>query len=237
MKYILNEGFEIHDRLNPILFNDDNTLKPDIRDRLIEIGKEFVDKIIEDEIPIRVYDYWLVGSSASYNYTEHSDIDLHILVDIDYDGFSPKLMRILYDYIKNSFNDKYDITIKGRDVEVYLEDINTSAITNGIYSLFKDEWVKFPSRDIYTSNYYAVEELPLYKYMLDKYYTLNDEDVQDFIDKLYLLRKEGLATDGEFSDGNLVFKQFRNDGYLQSLKDRVLSMKSRELSLESLSNK
>ena len=73
--------------------------------------------------------------------------------------------------------------------------------------------------------------------MLDKYYTLNDEDVQDFIDKLYLLRKEGLATDGEFSDGNLIFKQFRNDGYLQSLKDRVLSMKSRELSLESLSNK
>ena len=43
-----------------------------------------------------------------------------------------------------------------------------------------------------------------------------------------------MQKDGEFGEGNLVFKQFRNDGYLDTLKDRMYKVKSKELSLESL---
>ena len=48
------------------------------------------------------------------------------------------------------------------------------------------------------------------------------------------MRKESLATDGEWGTGNLIFKEFRNLGYLDSLKDRKYKYRSKELTLEGL---
>lgn len=41
-------------------------------------------------------------------------------------------------------------------------------------------------------------------------------------------------TDGEFSQGNLVFKEIRNLGLLDALKDALKDIRSKELSVESL---
>ena len=46
------------------------------------------------------------------------------------------------------------------------------------------------------------------------------------------MRKDSLAKDGEFGEGNLVFKQFRNDNLIKKLKDRLYKIKSNELTLE-----
>ena len=46
-----------------------------------------------------------------------------------------------------------------------------------------------------------------------------------------MLRKNGLAQNGEFSKGNLVFKEIRNLGLLDKLKDKLLNLKSNNLSL------
>ena len=40
---------------------------------------------------------------------------------------------------KKLFNDEYDITIRGIDVEMYVEDVKAATVSNGIYSLFEDE--------------------------------------------------------------------------------------------------
>ena len=146
MKFRLVEQFIINDTLNKKLFDSNNKLKEDVREALVHIAADFINTLEEKEIPLKVYDYWLVGSNASYNYSSTSDIDLHIIVDSQIEDITPELLRILYDYAKSSYNDKYDIKIKGQYVEVYLEDINTNAITNGIYSLKKDEWIKFPKK-------------------------------------------------------------------------------------------
>lgn len=61
------------------------------------------------------------------------------------------------------------------------------------------------------------------------------EEIYDFIEDLYDLRKESIAKDGEFGIGNLVFKEMRNLGYLDELKDLSKKLKSRQLSLERLS--
>lgn len=231
MIFTLIEEFEIHNTLNKKLF-ENNKLKSEVRDRLIEVADTFVASIKEDKIPIKVYDYWLVGSNASYNYTNNSDIDVHIIVDMEYPEIDPYLLRVLYDYIKSSFNKNYDITVKGQEVELYLEDVNTTSITNGIYSLQKDEWIKVPKK--LEPKVIDILDTPLYKDLLTEYNSLSDDEVETFIDKLYMLRKESLAKDGEFGEGNLIFKQFRNDGYLDTLKDRMYKIKSKELSLESL---
>ncbi len=58
------------------------------------------------------------------------------------------------------------------------------------------------------------------------------DDIYDFINQLYALRKESIAKDGEYGLGNLVFKEFRNLGYLDNLKKLRRIEKSKELSLK-----
>ena len=60
------------------------------------------------------------------------------------------------------------------------------------------------------------------------------ERINDFIEDLYDLRKESIASEGEYGLGNLVFKEFRNLGYLDNLKELRKHAKSKELSLEKL---
>lgn len=226
------ESFEIHSQLNDKIFNlDDNLMKQEIRQRLIEIADLFVSSIQENNVPIKVYDYWLVGSNAAYNYTKDSDIDIHIIVDMDIVQ-EPYLLRLLYDYIKSSFSQKYDIAVKGHEVELYLEDIKTSAVTNGIYSLKQDKWLKFPQEQ--EPRIIDIEETPLFAQWLDRYEHLEDEECEQFLDDLYVMRKISLANDGEFGDGNLIFKEFRNRGYLDDLKDRKYKFESDRLTLEKL---
>lgn len=230
--YQLKENFEIHSQLNNKIFNlDDNLMKQEIRQRLIEIADLFVSSMQENNVPIKVYDYWLVGSNAAYNYTKDSDIDIHIIVDMDIVA-DQYLLRLLYDYIKSSFSQKYDIMVKGHEVELYLEDIKTSAVTNGIYSLKQDKWIKFPQEQ--EPRIIDIEETPLFIEWLDRYEHLEDEECEQFLDDLYVMRKISLANEGEFGDGNLIFKEFRNRGYLDDLKDRKYKFESDRLTLEKL---
>lgn len=63
---------------------------------------------------------------------------------------------------------------------------------------------------------------------------LTSDRIDDFIEDLYDLRKDSIAKDGEYGIGNLVFKEFRNLGYLDNLKEIKNKLKSKELSLEEL---
>ena len=145
MEY-LEEKVEMHDTLNPSIWAKDNHLRPEVKDKLEEIVNEFLIELEENEIPIHILDVHLVGSNASYNYTDKSDLDVHIIANLEDVTCDPYVLNLLYGYFKSYFNDKYDISIHDVDVELYIEDVNTSLISNGIYSLFDDEWVKFPEK-------------------------------------------------------------------------------------------
>lgn len=57
---------------------------------------------------------------------------------------------------------------------------------------------------------------------------------RNFIDKLYQLRQSSFQQEGEYGIGNLVFKEFRNKGYLDNLKDLSKKEISKDLTLEQL---
>lgn len=59
----------------------------------------------------------------------------------------------------------------------------------------------------------------------------NIEEIENFIEDIYDLRKTSIANEGEYSLGNLVFKEMRNRGYLDNLKDLKNKIKTKELSL------
>lgn len=231
----VTEALEVHETLNNKIFDGEN-LRADVRDALFKIANTFIEDIKQNNIPIEVVDIWLVGSNASYNYSDHSDIDLHIIVDTD--NFDcTGLLNIVYNYVKSDFNKNHDITVKGIPVEVYIEDQNASAITNGIYSIVEDAWIKYPEK-LDNIPEFNPEESETYsnvkEWVLTALQSGDLSDVQDAINRLYLLRKSSLATDGEFGEGNLVFKEFRNDGSLDKLKEHKRELVDKELTLEQL---
>lgn len=229
---------ELHQELNPALFAGDK-LKPEVRDRLLEIVKEFT-STIDDGLDYKILDVRLVGSQAGYNYTQYSDIDLHLVVNLaQICRECPEIVQYLFDAKRSRFNSNYDITVKGIEVEIYVEDVRSSARSNGIYSVESDEWIKFPTRDSVVSTD-DIDWSSNEKYQE----TVNEvnsslhsgmsDDIQEMVNKLYMLRKQGLESDGESSEGNLIFKQLRNEGYLDKLKDMYYELRSKELTLEGL---
>lgn len=62
--------------------------------------------------------------------------------------------------------------------------------------------------------------------------TSSVEEVKDFIEDLYDLRHEAIATEGEYGYGNQVFKELRALGYLDELKELKNKLISKQLSLE-----
>lgn len=220
-------------KLNPLLF-EDGELKPQVRDKILKIVDAFLEYAqVED---IKVSDIRLVGSNASYNYNKYSDLDIHIVTDLSKIANPETIARLYLDAAKKNFKDSYDIKIKGIDVEIYVEDINASAVTNGIYSVTKDTWIKepVPIGDPSEEDIEAAEEIEdeIIQSIQDASST---EELEAILDELYLLRKDSLAKDGEIGAGNLAFKSLRNKGILDMIKDILHSEESKELSLESKS--
>lgn len=137
---------------------------------------------------------------------------------------------MLYNSKKNSFNDNYDLSIEGIPVELYIEDINDGNATNGRYSLSNDNWVMFPEPITYDIPDIS-EELTKYENMCNEAILSNDpQQILDLVNEIYMMRKLGLAQDGEASVGNLVFKELRNQEMIPQLKDRYYELRSAELS-------
>lgn len=222
---------EYHDILNPKLW-ENNQLIPEIKNKLIEIYQTFINKLKENEIPIEVIDVLLLGSNAAYNYTDYSDIDLHIITDFDDIPLNDTLTQLFYNNEKSKFNDDYDIFIKGLPVELYIEDIDAGNKSEGVYSLLQDKWLKFPE-------YNPPQEVD-YSFLLDTYKSKilkainsnNPENIKKVINEIRMLRKMSLMDDGIYSKGNLVFKELRNDGSIESLYNKLHELVSQELSLE-----
>lgn len=238
METLREVAVELHDCLNIKIWDEENNLRPIVRDRLLQITKQYA----EDSEVLNyndILDAEIVGSNASYNYTSQSDLDLHLVVNMENLSCDPALFQLACNAEKINFNKYYDIKVKGIDVELYVEDVKSCTASNGIYSVFKDEWIKFPAKIEVPS----FEDDAGYNTLLSEYKTKAEallepdtsaEDIDNYINSLYTLRRSGIMTDGEFSQGNFIFKEIRNLGLLDALKDMLKDIRSKELSVESL---
>jgi predicted nucleotidyltransferase len=217
----------VHQELNPKIWNSDDTIKEDVYEKLLAIANEFIKYI---EIPLNIVDIEIVGSNASYNYNENSDIDLHIIVNSEVNYVEPEILRQLYNSKKNSFNDNYDLSLNDIPIELYIEDVKDGNATNGRYSISKNEWVTFPKPITYDIPDIS-KELNDYETKCNETLTsTNPQAILDLVNEIYMMRKIGLAEEGEASVGNLVFKELRNEDMITKLKDRYYELRSEELS-------
>lgn len=114
------ESVEKHDTLNQKIFNGDE-LDPVVKDKLLEIVDNFKSALEQDGINLDIKDVRIIGSNASYNYTAQSDIDLHIFADLSVYPDQEELVEKIYNAYKTLWNNKYDPTIYGHEVEIYVE--------------------------------------------------------------------------------------------------------------------
>ena len=238
----IEEDVEKHDHLNPKLF-DNNHLKPEVREKCLEIVDLFLKLLEEDEVKIDVKDIIFTGSNASYNYTKDSDIDLHIIADTSNFECPDNLYPKLYNAYKSLFNSKYDISFYGIPVEIYVETGDTPLISNGIYSIKNDAWEQEPTETTIPEIDWN-EFMKAYQPWEDEYRELihnidpetatDDKPIDDFITKVYELRHQGLANEGQYGFSNLIFKELRNRGHLQELKDLKNEIIENRLTLEAL---
>lgn len=234
----MNESFELHETLNPKLWTSENTLIPEVGDALKKIVSEYISnsEILSEQ---DIIDAELVGSNASYNYTDESDLDLHLVVNMEDLSCDPELVQIACNAEKASFNRNYDLSVKGVEVELYVEDVKASTASNGIYSLFKEEWIKFPepieSID-YSTDAEFISKLDELVAEVNQILSSasNSFEIQDEINNLYNTRRESIMAEGEYGFGNQLFKEIRSLGLLDDLKDKKFELASKELSLESL---
>ena len=233
----LYEALEIHDELNPKLFDQNDKLKPDVRQKMLEIVDEFLDNVQSmTDITLNPIDIYLLGSNASYNYTKYSDADVHIVINFDTIDDNTGLVQALMNLQKADFNSSYDISIHGIDVELYVEDVRSSTMSNGIYSIKNDDWVKKPQPITDVPEIDIEDDLDEWKDKINDVLSSNDiQKISDTIDELYILRKNSLLVDGnEYGKGNQLFKELRSAGLLDKLKNSLNDLLSNRLSLEEL---
>lgn len=218
-----------HDELNPALW-DSQALRKEVRHKLLQVAKHFVEFI---NIPkLRLKDITISGSNAAYTYTEGSDIDLHLVVDIPFK--QDMHLRSLFDAKKNQYNFTHNIKVKGIDVEVYVQSSKDAHHSSGIYSVLDNKWISEPTAEKASINDTDVEDkvknyTDKIKLALRSNTLTQAKAVMDDISKL---RRAGLEREGEFSVENIAFKVLRAKGLINKLREHLYDLEDRALSLE-----
>jgi len=216
-----------HDELNPILW-EDNKLKTDIRYKLLYIAKHFAQFLNVPKLNLR--DITISGSNAAYGYSDSSDLDLHLIVDIPEDRLE---LIELYDAKKNQYNSKFDIKLKGIPVELYVQDSKQIHTSAGIYSVLNDLWLSKPTHNRPRISEQEVKSKARnYSGHINQALRSNDLNLaKQTMDDIRRLRKAGLEVGGEFSVENLAFKLLRARGQIDKLRRHIDKLQSAELSI------
>lgn len=238
-------AFEVKKELSPAIWEDEDFIKSDIKKNLEKIARDFLDSL---GITAEIKDIIITGSIANYNWSQFSDVDLHILLDFSEIDENTELVKKMFDKSRMVWNKEHDIKVKDHDVEIYVQDVNEPHVSTGIYSILDDNWEKKPiptqisieKDDIRRKSAHLMDEIDETQKMLDE-----GDDEGAFLnsmrlkDKIKNFRKGGLEKGGEFSSENLSFKVLRRNGYLEKLGDiytssydSIMSLDEKQLSEE-----
>lgn len=237
-------SFRLKDNLNTDIWQKTDvgfSMKPKVRERLLKIANDFIEFL---DVDLIISDIIMSGSLANYNWSDYSDIDLHVTADFtQFNDREKPLYEELFKVKKSLYNKKHDITIYGYEVELYVEDITQHYDVKNIakFSVLNNEWIETPIKnDVKFNNdrvkFKAQQWMNIIDGVIDN---VKDEDLDDakelinkYRSKLRKYRTCGLQKGGEYSDENLVFKVLRRNGYLAKLKGLKNKITDKELSLK-----
>jgi hypothetical protein len=232
------KSFFSKDNLNSKIWDENMQLRTEVREKLLQTANEFIDFI---GVPLLIEDVIFTGSLANYNWSEYSDIDLHVVCDfIQFSDTELSLYEELFKVKKTIFNTNHDIKIFGYEVELYVQNATEAHFSSGVYSVLYDEWdVKPEKEDSNIDTKILKSKINHWKSQIDTVVdnaTEKDIDeareyIKKFKEKLKKYRSSGLKKEGEYSYENLVFKYLRRSDYLEKLFNLENNLLDKELSL------
>ena len=234
------KSFKVQDKLNPIFWVEDNgafKLKEEIRKALLKVVEDYADFV---DVDLDIEDITLTGSLSNYNWSDFSDVDLHILMDFGDNKNS--LLKKYLDSRRIIWNSVRDVTAKDFDVEIYVQDSNEPHFASGVYSVLNDSWINEPRQDDEV-NIDSEKLLSKAKNFMDKIDAIERaskkeepevvlEKIAKLKDKIKKYRSSGLAAKGEYSYENLAFKFLRRNEYLKKLNDIKNDLIDQTLTIE-----
>ena len=87
----LSDAVKFHNRLNPKIWGRDEHLLPEVREKLMAIAENFREFLGVGNLDVK--DITISGSNAAYSYTDNSDIDLHLVVEMPGDPVYQELFN------------------------------------------------------------------------------------------------------------------------------------------------
>lgn len=212
-------------------FWEDGEFNQEIRKKLLKI----VDDVYSaPENTVKIDDIQLTGSLANYNYTQYSDLDVHILLDFEKINKDADLVKRALDGKRFIWNLRHDIVMHDHEVEIYYQDTNEPHVASGLYSILNNKWITEPTytppkideRDVLKKAAAITDTINrLEKELTDN---ISEEQAKEYHEygnkiktKLRNMRTAGLRREGEFSVENLAFKELRNNGSIGRLIDII----------------
>jgi hypothetical protein len=228
------EVFKFSDKLNDMIWDEEDNIRPEIGEKLLAILLEYI-KYLKLPHGVKIKDITVTGSLAGYNYSKYSDLDIHVI--IDYNDISTN-HDFVGEYMRNKktlWGNNNEITVHGYPLEIYAQDV--SEYLEGPspqYSLIKSKWLKKMDKDKpEVDKPTIIKKAKEIAGAIDKLENNNHypevlSKIEAISSKIKTMRKDGLSSEGEFSTENLIFKALRNGGYL----DKMNKIKQKALSKE-----
>lgn len=225
------KSFSLRKELNNKIWEDEK-LKSIVRLKLLDIADAFIEFLDIDWV--KYEDIIITGSISNYNWSNYSDIDLHIIYDFKKIDKRVDFVKNFFDCKRKVWNDNHEnLKIYNFPIEVYVQDLNEDHTSSGVYSIEKNEWLVKPERDLLTNIKLNKERIT--NKVFDYASKINDleEEVKKQKDKIKLektlnklnklferlkkMRKESLKNGYEMSEGNIIFKCLRRIDYINRI--------------------
>ena len=220
------ESFDSHDTLATGIWIDGDRIVPKVAKHLNKIAQDFIDSL---PVEIDIEDIRLTGSLANYNWSNYSDVDLHIIVDFLGIDENKVLVKAFFDNARMRWNNRHQIRMKGYDVEIYVEDSREQHVSSGVYSLMNGEWVTKPRKYRKSIDFPAArrkaDDVEFQINIINNLITAKKlksalKNVERVKRKIKNMRRAGLeSTHKEFSIENIAFKILRRNGMLDVLDE------------------
>lgn len=206
-----------HDTLNSMFWNADQTLRKEVRARMLEIANAFLKTVATGEQPV-IKDIVFAGSNANYNYSSSSDVDVHIMMDLgSFKTINQEAAKTLFNKARADYNRTRHITMRGFPVEVFVEDIDTPPPGGGIFSIMRNRWLTPPvklSRDpSKLSVKFQVSRLAS-QWAKEIKISIKTQDIEHIFATFNRIREQrsaGIEREGDGSIENSAYKVLRNN--------------------------
>ena len=225
-------SFKKKHELVPNIWNPDGKLNSRIRLKLLDIADDFWEYV--NLTWVKPSGIILTGSICNFNWSQYSDIDLHLIVDFDEIDEKIEFVKDYLDSKKNEWNNEHSgLQIMGYPVELYVQNLGEMPESNGIYDLEENDWIREPNPDDIKSiglNKFSIKEkaakiMTIIDDMYDALASTDDshkieqmgDDASYLWKKVKEMRKSSLEKNGESGSGNIVYKILRREFYLDKL--------------------